>query len=77
MGGSRGGGTGGPDPPHPPEKSQNTSIGFLSNTGPDPLKNLKSYLAYIQCWAIIGTPAKRRLINEYYTNSGIGTSLPT
>ena len=30
--------TGGPDPP--PEKSQN--IGFLSNTGPDPLKNHKA-----------------------------------
>ena len=33
-------GTGGPDPPPPPEKSQN--IGFLSNTGPDPLKNHKA-----------------------------------
>ena len=32
-----GGGAGGPDPP--PEKSQN--IGFLSNTGADPLKNTK------------------------------------
>ena len=42
MGGPRGK-TGGPDPP-PPEKSQN--IGFLSNTGPDPLKN---YKAIIQC----------------------------
>ena len=31
-----GGGKGGPDPP---EKSQN--IGFLSNTGPDPLKITK------------------------------------
>ena len=31
------GGTGGPDPP---EKSQN--IGFLSNTGPDHLKNQKA-----------------------------------
>ena len=29
-----------PPPPHPPEKSQN--IGFLSNTGPDPLKNHKA-----------------------------------
>ena len=28
------------DPPPPPEKSQN--IGFLSNTGPDPLKNHKA-----------------------------------
>ena len=39
MRGSRGGGEGGPDPP-PTEKSQN--IGFLSNTGPDPLKNHKT-----------------------------------
>ena len=31
--------TGGPDPP-PPEKSQ--KIGFLSNTGPDPLKSHKA-----------------------------------
>ena len=36
MGGSREG-TGGPDPP---EKSQ--KIGFLSNTGPDLLKNHKA-----------------------------------
>ena len=28
--------------------------GFLSNTGPDPMKNKAS----IQCWAIIVTPAK-------------------
>ena len=42
-------GTVGPDP---------QNIGFLSNTGPDPLKNHK---ASIQCWAIIGTPAKRHL----------------
>ena len=52
-----GGGAGGPDPP--PEKSQN--IGFSSNTGPDPLKN-HCYQASIQCWAIIGTPAKRHLM---------------
>ena len=38
MGGSRGG-TGGPDPP-PSKRSQ--KIGFLSNTGPDPLKNRKA-----------------------------------
>ena len=47
-----------PDPP-PPEKSQN--IGFSSNTGPDPLKD-SSYQASIQCWAIIGTSAKRHLM---------------
>ena len=38
MGGSRGGGggeTGGPD-------TKYTKIGFLSNTGPDPLKNHKA-----------------------------------
>ena len=40
----------------PPEKSQN--IGFLSNTGPDPIKFTKSPNQH-QCWAIIGTPAKR------------------
>ena len=32
--------------------------GFFSNTGLDPLKNHK---ATIQCWAIIGLPAKRHL----------------
>ena len=47
-GGSRGGGARTP----PPEKSQ--KLGFLSNTGPDLLKNHK---ASIQCWAIIGPPA--------------------
>ena len=52
--GGGGRGTGGPDPPPPTKKSQN--IGFLSNTGPDPQKNNKA-----QCWAIIGTPAKRHL----------------
>ena len=40
----------------PPLKSQ--KIGFLSNTGPDLLK-ITSYQASIQCWAIIGPPAKR------------------
>ena len=39
MGGSRGE-TVGPDPPPPPEKSQN--IVFLSKTGPNPLKNHKA-----------------------------------
>ena len=48
----RGGGAGGPDPP--PEKSQN--IGFLSNSGPDPLNII------IQRWVIISTPAKRQVI---------------
>ena len=35
------------------------NIGFLSNTGPDPHKKHK---ASVQCLAIIGPPAKRRLI---------------
>ena len=52
MGGSRGGGTGGPDPP---EKSQKY-VSFC-NTGPEPLKNQAS----IQCWVIIGLPAKHHL----------------
>ena len=38
MGGLRGGQ--GVQIPPPPEKSQN--IGFLSNTGPDPMKNHKA-----------------------------------
>ena len=53
-------GTGGPDTAPPtPEKSQN--IGFLSNTGPDPLKNHKATKPAFQFWALIGTPAKRHL----------------
>ena len=43
------GGTGGPDPPLKNHKN----IGFLSNTGPVPQKKSQSYLASIQCWAII------------------------
>ena len=39
MGGSRGGGgAGGPDP----TLKNHKNIGFLSNTGPDPLKNHKA-----------------------------------
>ena len=37
------------------------SIGFSSNTGPDPLKN-RSWEASIQCWAFMGIPAKRHLM---------------
>ena len=37
------------------------SIGVSSDTGPDPQKN-RSYQARIQCWAIIGTLAKRHLM---------------
>ena len=40
MRGSRGGGGKGPDP-HPLLKN-NKNIGFLNNTGPDPLKNHKA-----------------------------------
>ena len=39
MGGSRGEGDRGSGPPPTPEKSQN--IGFICNTGPDPLKITK------------------------------------
>ena len=34
------------------------AIGFLSNTGPDPLEKSQSYQASFQCWANIGRPAK-------------------
>ena len=40
VGGSRGGGTGGPVPPPPCKIKKN--IVFLSNTGPDPLKYHKA-----------------------------------
>ena len=50
-------GAGSPDPPPPLDKSQKY-IGFLSNTGPDPLQNHK---AAKPVSAIIGTPAKRHL----------------
>ena len=39
------------------------NIGFLSNTGPDPLKKTQRYQARFQYWAIIGPPAKRKFIN--------------
>ena len=71
-------GTGGPDPP---EKSHR-NIGVSSNTGLDPLKN-PSYQASIQCWAIIGTPAKRHLMAfRWRADDGplmvvLGSSLPS
>ena len=43
----------------PPLKNHQ-NIGFLSNTGPDPLKS-QSYQASIQYCAIIGPPTKRHL----------------
>ena len=52
-----GGGAGGPDRTPPPLKNHKY-IGFLSNTGPDPLNN-HSYPASIQFLAIIGTLEKR------------------
>ena len=36
------------------------NIGFLSNTGPDPLKS-QIYQSSIQCWAVIGPPTERHL----------------
>ena len=54
MRGSRGD-TGGPDHTHPPLKKQ-LAIGFLSNTGPNPLKNKKATKP-----AFNGGPAKRHL----------------
>ena len=37
------------------------NIGFLNNTGPDPLKKSQSYQTSIECWAISGPPAKRHI----------------
>ena len=51
-----GGGTGAPDPP---EKSQ--KLGFLSNTGPDPLKNHKATEPAFNAGPEISTPVKRHL----------------
>ena len=63
------GGTGGPDSPLKNRKN----IGFLSNSGPDPLKNQsQSYQASIQCWAIISTPAKRHLNGVSLVGGGGG-----
>ena len=61
MGGSRGGGVGGTGGSVPALKNYK-NIGFHSNTGPagSPEKS-QDYQARIQCWAIIGMPAKRHL----------------
>ena len=53
------GGTGVQTPPPPLENYK--SIGFLSNTGPDPL-NITKLPIHSQCWAIIGPPADGPLI---------------
>ena len=37
------------------------NIGFLSNTGPDPLKNHKASQPVFNVGPFIGTPAKRHL----------------
>ena len=50
-----GGGEGGPGP-----LENHKNIGFLSYTGPGLDLKSQSYQT-IQCWAIIHTPAKRRL----------------
>ena len=44
----------------PPPGKLLKNIGFLSNTGPDPLKS-QSYQSSIQCWAVIDPPAKCHL----------------
>ena len=61
----------------PPLKNHK-NIGFSSNTGPDPLKN-RSYQASIQCWAIIGTPAKRVRwrADDDPLIVGLGSSIPS
>ena len=51
------GGTGGLDPPTPPLKNPK-NIGFLTNTGPDPLRITKLSSQH-SILAIIGRPAKR------------------
>ena len=56
-----------------PTLKNHKNIGFSSNTDPDPLKN-RSYKANIQCWAIIGTPAKRHLM-EFRWRAINGVSL--
>ena len=43
-------------PPPPPPLKNHKNIGLLSKTGRGPLKITK-----LQCWAIIGLPAKRHL----------------
>ena len=59
MGGSRGGGGGGPRVRTPPENSQKFRVSkqYWSESP----KKSQSYQASIQCWAIIGPPAKRHL----------------
>ena len=54
MGGSRGEGTGGLDPP-----KNHKVIGYLSNTGPDPKKNHKATMPVFNVgpsWCFAGGP---------------------
>ena len=44
-----------------PPLKKHKHLGFLSNTGPDPLKKSQSCQARILCWTIIDTPAKRHV----------------
>ena len=43
-------GTGGPDPPPPPPPVNHKNIGFLGNTGPNPLKNHKATNPALNVW---------------------------
>ena len=52
---------GGGDRGSGPTLKNHKNIGFSSHTGPDPL-NIHSYQDSIQCWTIVGTPAKRHLM---------------
>ena len=60
MYGSRGG-----DRVSGPPLKNHKNIGFLGNTGPEPLKNLK-----LPSWAIIGPPAKRHFTFCWMANDG-------
>ena len=61
-----------------PLKNNKICIGLSSNIGQDPLKN-SSYQASIQCWAIIGTSAKRHLVAICWRadDGPLGSSLPS
>ena len=56
MRGSRGGGAGGPD-----SLRNHKNIGFISKYWSRTVEKPQCYKASIQCWAIVGTPAKRHL----------------
>ena len=65
-----------------PPLKDHKNIVFSSIIGLDPLKN-RSYQASIQCWAIIGMPAKRHLMAfRWRADDGplivvLGSSLPS